>query len=209
VKSFDALYGARCAGCHGADGKLGPAPSLNDPLFLAIVPDAELQKVISLGRAVSANQRSAMPAFARKSGGPLTDAQVQVLAEGLKKRWTAAVSRDALPPYLSPAGAKSGSVEAGARVFTRACAGCHGSQGEGGKVDEQPIGALNEPAFLALFSDKAMRRTMITGRPDLGMPAFDGTGGRPADFHPLTSAEIDDLVALLGSWRQGGPAGGE
>ncbi len=67
VKSFDMLYGAHCAGCHGADGKLGPAPSLNDPLFLAIVPDAELQHVISEGRAVSANQKSAMPAFARRA----------------------------------------------------------------------------------------------------------------------------------------------
>ena len=56
VKGFDALYGARCAGCHGADGELGPAPSLNDPVFLAIVPDAELRHVISEGRAVSAAQ---------------------------------------------------------------------------------------------------------------------------------------------------------
>ncbi len=132
-----------------------------------------------------------------------------MLAEGLKKRWAPAASSDALPPYLSPAGTKSGTVDAGARVFAHACAGCHGPQGEGAKVDEQPIGAINEPAFLALFSDKALRRTMITGRPDLGMPAFDGTVGRPADFHPLNSAEIDDLVSLLRSWRQGGPAGRE
>ena len=53
VKDFDALYGAHCAGCHGADGKLGPAPPLNDPLFLAIVPDAELRHVIAEGRAVT------------------------------------------------------------------------------------------------------------------------------------------------------------
>jgi cytochrome c oxidase cbb3-type subunit III len=209
VKTFDALFSARCIGCHGADGRLGPAPSLNDPIFLAIVPDAELRHVISEGRAVTAAQRSAMPAFARTSGGPLTGAEVGVLAEGLKKRWGPAASGDALPPYLSPAGTTSGSVDAGARVYARACAGCHGLQGEGGKVDEQPVGAINEPAFLALISDKALRRTVITGRPDLGMPAFDGTAGRPADFHPLTSAEIDELVALLRSWRQGRPAGGQ
>ena len=65
VKGFDALYGTRCAGCHGADGKLGPAPPLNDPVFLAIVPDAELRHVISEGRTVTAAQRSPMPAFAR------------------------------------------------------------------------------------------------------------------------------------------------
>jgi cytochrome c oxidase cbb3-type subunit 3/ubiquinol-cytochrome c reductase cytochrome c subunit len=201
VTGFDALYGARCAGCHGADGKLGPAPPLNDPLFLAVVPDAELLHVVSEGRAVSAAQRSPMPAFARTGGGALTDAQVQVLAEGIKKRWGPAASGDAKPPYLSSAGTKGGDRDEGARVFARACAGCHGRQGEGGEHGGRPVGTINDPAFLALISDKALRRTAITGRPDLGMPAYDGPAGRPADFRPLTSAQIDDLVALLASWR--------
>jgi cytochrome c oxidase cbb3-type subunit 3/ubiquinol-cytochrome c reductase cytochrome c subunit len=207
VKSFDALYGVRCAGCHGVDGKLGPAPSLNDPVFLAIVPDAELRHVISEGRAVSATQRSPMPAFAHARGGPLTEAQVQVLADGIKKRWGPAVSGKAPPPYLSPAGSKGGNRDEGARVFARACAGCHGRQGQGGESDMGKVGAVNDPAFLALISDRALRRTVITGRADLGMPAYDGTDGRTDDFRPLTSAQIDDLVALLASWRQGGPAG--
>ena len=29
-------------------------------------------------------------------------------------------------------------------------------------------GAINAPAFLALISDQALRRIIITGRPDLG-----------------------------------------
>ncbi len=207
VKGFDALYGARCAGCHGADGKLGPAPSLNDPVFLAIVPDAELRHVISEGRVVTAAQRSPMPAFARVRGGPLTDAQVQVLAEGIKKRWGPDALGEAPPPYLSPAGTRSGDPDEGVRVFASACAGCHGSQGQGGDHDGRQVGAINEPAFLSLISDKVLRRTAITGRPDLGMPAYDGTVGRPAGFRPLTSAQIDDLVALLASWRQDVPAG--
>src|SRR5262249_18724938 len=159
VKSFDTLYGVRCAGCHGADGKLGPAPPLNDPLFLAIVPDAELRHVIAEGQAVSAAQRSPMPAFARARGGPLTDAQVRVLADGIKKRWGPAASGQASPPYLSPAGTKSWNTDEGARVFARACAGCHGRHGEGGEDGGRPVGALNEPAFLALISDRALRRT--------------------------------------------------
>ena len=199
VAAFDALYKANCAGCHGADGKLGPAPPLNDPLFLAVVPDTELRHVVSEGRAVTTAQRSPMPAFARARGGPLTDAQVQALAEGIKKRWGPAASGEAPPPYLSPAGTRSGNPDEGARVFARACAGCHGRQGLGGEH-----GAINEPAFLALISDRALRRTAITGRPDLGMPAYNGTDGRTDDFRPLTSAQIDDLVALLVSWRQRG-----
>jgi cytochrome c oxidase cbb3-type subunit III len=205
VRGFDALYGARCAGCHGADGQLGPAPPLNDPVFLAIVPDAELRHVIAEGRAVTDAQRSPMPGFARDRGGPLTGEQVQVLAEGIKKRWGPAAPGEAPPQYLSPAGTKSGNRDEGARVFARACAGCHGGRGQGGEHGGRPVGAINKPAFLALISDKALRRTAITGRPDLGMPAYDGTAGRPADFRPLTSAQIDDLVALLVSWRRRGP----
>jgi cytochrome c oxidase cbb3-type subunit 3/ubiquinol-cytochrome c reductase cytochrome c subunit len=197
----------RCAGCHGVDGKLGPAPSLNDPIFLAIVPDAELRRVISEGRAVSANQRSPMPAFARARGGPLTEAQVQVLADGIKKRWKPAAAGEAPPPYLTPGSTWIGKQDEGARVFARACAGCHGREGQGSENGGQPVGAINEPAFLALISDTALRRTMITGRPDLGMPAYNGNDGRPDDFRPLTSVEIDNLLALLTSWRQAGAAG--
>ena len=49
VMDFDALYAQNCAGCHGADGKLGPAPPLNDPLFRAIVPEEELVDVVTEG----------------------------------------------------------------------------------------------------------------------------------------------------------------
>jgi cytochrome c oxidase cbb3-type subunit 3 len=207
VLDFNALYQTRCAGCHGADGKLGPAPPLNGPLFLAIVPDAELLRVISEGRAVSPAQKSPMPAFARDRGGPLTAAQVRVLAEGIKKRWgPAAYPAGEVPAYLAPAGTACGNKDEGAQVFARACAGCHGSQGQGGRDGERQVGAINDQAFLALISDQALRRYVITGRPDLGMPAFDGKNGRPPDFRPLTSAEIGDLVALLASWRQGGQA---
>ena len=90
-------------------------------------------------------------------------------------------------------------------MFARACAGCHGSHGQGGRDGERHIGAINNQAFLMLTSDQALRRYAITGRPDLGMPAFDGTSGRAPDFRPLSSAEIDDLVSLLAYWRQAPP----
>src|SRR5206468_4296513 len=49
-RTFQALFRRSCAGCHGIDGKLGPAPPLNDRLFLAEIPDAELRRVIAEGR---------------------------------------------------------------------------------------------------------------------------------------------------------------
>ena len=210
VKDFGTLYAAHCAGCHGADGKLGPAPPLNDPMFLAIVPDEELLRVITEGRTVTPAQKSPMPAFARDKGGPLTAAQVKALAEGIKERWgTTRPEAKSLPPYLAPAGAHGANKDLGARVFARACAGCHGSQGQGGKDGERQVGAINNQAFLALISDQALRRYVITGRPDLGMPAFDGNQGRPPEFLSLSSAEIDALVALLAYWRRGGPGKGQ
>jgi cytochrome c oxidase cbb3-type subunit III len=223
VKDFGVLYATHCAGCHGADGKFGPAAPLNDPIFLAITSDAEVLRVIRDGRAISPTQKSLMPAFGLGEGapltpdqakvwaklkekshanprpqGPLTDEQIKVLAEGIRKRWgpPASVSHD-----FTEASTDRGDKDRGDRVFERACADCHGRQGSGGKH-----GDVNNPAVVGLLSDKALRRIAITGRPDLGMPAYDGRDGRSPNFQPLTSVEINDLVALLASWRQSAPA---
>jgi cytochrome c oxidase cbb3-type subunit III len=218
VKDFNVLYARNCAGCHGADGKLGPAPPLNDPLFLAIVPDAELVRVITEGRTVSPRQKTPMPAFgfgkvptiashtesetSSRQKSPLTSEQIKVLAEGIKKRWGPPVSpKGPVPPYLPADKNTHGNKDPGIRGFARACADCHGTQGKGGSM----VGPVNDPAFLALISDQALRRIIITGRPDLGMPPFDGKDGRTPKFAPLTAAEVDDLVALLASWREAGP----
>jgi mono/diheme cytochrome c family protein len=235
VADFNVLYKTHCAGCHGADGKLGPAPPLNDPLFLAIVPDEELRRVIRGGRAVTPQQKSPMPAFALGEGRPLspeqaeawarlkeeshaapaqqgtlTDDQVRVLVEGIKKRWgPPAEPPDSVPPYLAPKRTDSGKKGEGERVFARACAGCHGKEGEGVERDGRLRRKINDRNFLALISDQALRRYAITGRPDLGMPPYDGKDSRPPDFQPLTSEEIDSLVALLACWRQGKPADGK
>ena len=208
VVDFNVLYAARCAGCHGDDGKLGPAPPLNDAIFLAIVPDEELLRVVREGRNVSPAHKTPMPGFDHKSGGPLTDAQVNVLAEGIKKRWqdstTIPTQLSSLPTYFADKAADAGNKEEGTRVFARACAGCHGDDGKGHK-DGKPLrsGAVNDPAFLALISDQELRRIIISGRPDLGMPSYADKTGRPDGFRALTSAEIDHLAALLRQWRIG------
>jgi mono/diheme cytochrome c family protein len=195
VLDFGALYARNCAGCHGADGTLGPAPPLNDPVFLAIVPDDVLTRLVAEGR-----PGTPMPGFARSKGGPLTDPQVRVLAEGLKARWAKPLDVAEAPPAYRAAGGGPG--DRGSGVFARACAGCHGEMGEGDSA-----GGLNDPAFLSLISDQALRRLAITGRPDLGMPRYNQDDGREDGFRPLTSEEIDDLVRLLASWRRSGVSG--
>jgi mono/diheme cytochrome c family protein len=194
VLDFGTLYGQNCAGCHGKDGTSGPAPPLNDPIFLAIAPDAELLRVVTDGR-----PGTPMPAFAEKHGGPLTDEQVKAVAAGIKPRWGPGHAPKDVPPYSAPDGKEKGDVGRGAKVFARACAVCHGEQGTGTK----DVGPIHEYAFLALISDQAVRRYAITGRPDLGMPNFAGTDRRGKDFKPLSSQDVGDLVALLASWRTG------
>jgi mono/diheme cytochrome c family protein len=200
VTDFATLYKTHCAGCHGADGRLGPAPPLNDLLFLAIVPNDELPRVIREGRAVSPGQRSPMPAFAHDRGGPLTDQQVEALAKGIKARWGGAPPKEESPPYLAPK--ETGDKGRGAMVFALACDACHGDKGQGA----EQAGAINDRAFLALISDQALRRVVITGRRDLGMPDYSGDNSRSPGFKPLSSEQINDLVALLACWRQDGLA---
>lgn len=209
--SFDALFQQNCAGCHGAQGKLGPAPPLNDEMFLSLISNAQLAQIIADGR-----PGTLMPAFAAANGGSLTGEQVKILADGIKPRWGTAARTAAQLPPLFPAStrhdeAPAGTTTLGLKAFARACAGCHGAQGKGGRFadmdDGDPVGAINDPAFLALTSDQALRRYVITGRPDLGMPGYADDWGRPAGFKPLTTQEITAVVSLLAAWRQQNTSG--
>jgi cytochrome c oxidase cbb3-type subunit III len=212
--SFDALFKQNCVACHGKDGKLGPGPPLNDKLFLALAPDAELERVITEGRA-----GTPMAAFAHSKGGALTAEQVTILARGIKPRWgSGELAPSGAPPYLPPQPKPEGNgiIEAGKKVFARACASCHGDHGQGGryagKADGKEVGAINNhdnPVFLNLISDQALRRYVITGRPDLRMPDYADPQGRPEGFKPLTAQDVTNVTALLANWRQGGSVNGK
>jgi mono/diheme cytochrome c family protein len=220
VLAFAPLYAKNCSGCHGADGRLGPAPPLNDPLFRALATVDELRQVVSRGR-----PGTPMPAFARDRGGSLTAEQVQVLADGIagvqRERLTVrpggGFMTDAGPPPVNvpawgavtppPAdapplvAAELGDVARGRAIFATACASCHGDGGAGIADGDNRRHRINNPAFLALMSDQQLRRLIITGRPDLHMPDYASATGRPPTFRPLTTTDVADVVALLGSWR--------
>jgi mono/diheme cytochrome c family protein len=101
-----------------------------------------------------------------------------------------------VPPLVSQEATK-GDLQAGREAFSQFCANCHGEDGRNGE-----FGDLNDKAFLALVSDQILRRYIITGRHDLGMPDFADPKGRDkTTFKPLTSQEVSDIVALLASWR--------
>jgi len=205
VSDFKKLFAANCAGCHGAEGRFGPAPPLNDKLFLKIIPDTELWMVISSGR-----PDTLMPGFENSHpGGRLTKEQVNKLMDDLRAKWGTEPEAKELgfdptkikiPSYTEQVGngVMAGDIGSGKKAYATACAVCHGSNGQG----TETAGAINRPAFLTLISDQALRRIVITGRSDLGMPNFADPSGRPKDFKPLTDQDVNDIVALLVSWRE-------
>jgi cytochrome c oxidase cbb3-type subunit 3 len=187
VSDFRALYGANCAGCHGADGKGGAAIALGDPVYLAIVDDATLHRVTANGI-----QGTSMPAFAQSAGGMLTDKQIDTIARGIREHWSKA---DALqgavpPPYSS---AETGNSTRGAAVYASHCQSCHGVGGRGG----QGASSIVDGSFLALLSDQELRTVVIVGRPELGAP--DWRSDLPGK--PLSAEDVSDVVAWLASQR--------
>src|SRR5262245_65793256 len=81
VTDFSQLYALNCSGCHGADGRLGAARPLNDPLYLALVSDNTLHQMIAQGA-----PGTAAPASAQQVGGPPTAKQIDLLIEGMRSR---------------------------------------------------------------------------------------------------------------------------
>ena len=185
------IFATSCAGCHGEEGYLGPAPPLNDPIFLHIYNPKAMLTLLAGGRT-----DGLMPSFVDSHRGGLTEQQREILVKSIWQRWEKAADLPKnIPPYLTTG---SGNAAAGKRVFSAACSRCHGADGVGATA-----GALDNRAFLKLVSDQLLRRIMITGRPDLGCPNFVESGTQSDLGRPLSSGEIANVVALLREWRSG------
>src|SRR5260370_4532122 len=157
VLAFDVLYGANCAGCHGANGQNGAATDLANREYQALVDDVSLRDVIARGEA-----GSLMPAFAEKNGGMLTDTQIDALVQGIRGSWRKqnAFGGETPPPYKAT---HAGDASKGQAVYAIACARCHGvSAQQLGKA-----GSILAGSFLALMNEQTLRTTMIAGRPDI------------------------------------------
>src|ERR1700733_12553922 len=129
VLDFPTLYRANCAACHGENGRNGAAIPLANPVYLAVVGEANL-------RAITANglPGKLMPPFAKSAGGMLTDQQVDVLAHGIVQKWSSPdlFAGQNLPSYKA---AQTGDAGRGQQAFGAFCARCHGVAGEGSTGD--------------------------------------------------------------------------
>jgi mono/diheme cytochrome c family protein len=183
VEDFAVLFRSQCAGCHGPEGRGGAALGLSDPVYLAMVDDPTLRRITAAGV-----PGTSMPAFASAEGGMLTDRQVDVIARGIRARWSRPTESLTPPPYAGP----HGDVARGVAVYQSHCVSCHGS----GSGTASEAGIL-DGSFLALVSPQGLRTTIIAGRPDLGHP--DWRNDRRGD--PLSSQQIADVVAWMLSRR--------
>ena len=189
IVEFGTLYAENCSACHGAEGRGGAAIGLADPLYLSIVSEATMRKVIATGV-----RGTSMPAFAQSAGGMLTDEQIDVISSGIRSRWGQEGILGDPPPYF----AKSmGNVQRGKVAYETFCESCHGPQGAGG-----PKGSsITNKSFLALVSDQGLRTVVIVGRPELGAPDWrENVPGKP-----MSDQEITDVVAWLVSHRSQNP----
>jgi cytochrome c oxidase cbb3-type subunit 3 len=190
VLDFAVLYSQNCAACHGSNGSNGAAMNLANPQYQALVDDASLRRWISAGM-----PGTQMPAFAQSRGGTLTDAQIDAIIAGMRKRWSRPGVFAGLepPPYAQD---KAGDPHRGAQTYGQRCAVCH----------RQERGQITDPVYLALTNDQALRSIIIAGNPAIGHPDWRhaSAGGKAAA--PLSAQDVDDIVAYLASLRSPAPA---
>jgi cytochrome c oxidase cbb3-type subunit III len=187
IIDFSFLYARNCSGCHGPNGTGGAAIGLGDPVYLAIADDATIRRVTAGGVA-----GTSMPAFAKQSGGMMTDDQIDVIVSGIRTRWAKPDAlRDAnAPPYAAQG---SGDAKRGADVYRTYCSSCHGADGHGGK----PASSIVDGSYLALVSDQYLRTTVIVGRREWGAPDWRGdVAGKP-----MSPGDVSDVVAWIVAQR--------
>jgi cytochrome c oxidase cbb3-type subunit 3/ubiquinol-cytochrome c reductase cytochrome c subunit len=126
----------------------------------------------------------------------LTDAQIDVIVEGMRARWKTGnpLGNEMPPPYKA---GHSGDATKGQAVYSEACARCHGA------TKEKPgsAGSILDGSFLALLNEQTVRTTIVAGRPDIGQPDWRGhIQGRP-----MTDDEVTNVSAWLIAQKPAAP----
>jgi mono/diheme cytochrome c family protein len=83
--------------------------------------------------------------------------------------------------------------------FMAHCAECHGFEGEGTALAGPP---LRSKSFLDAVSDDALAEVITNGRPGTQMKPFAKDQGGP-----LSSEDIEGLVAFIRTWQENAPGG--
>lgn len=184
--SWQALYSTNCAGCHGADGTMGPARPMRDAAYLASVPKERLLAITMGG------QGTLMPALAQSKGGAVPDADLARLVDGMVAEW----GKDGRAVPVAWSG-PLGDASAGAGTYATFCQSCHGAPD--GKAPGTR-GSITDPNYLRLVSDQSLRSAVLFGRADLGGACHGPYPGQPAG-RTLSATEVADITAFLAARR--------
>jgi len=181
------LFGAFCSGCHGRAGQghrapgIPAFPSVANPDFLSVAPDALIAETILRGR-----PGRRMRAWGDGSTG-LRPEDVPTLVSHLR-------SLAGVPAPIDPRPTRwvNGNRAEGQRLFAATCAGCHGAKGEGG----EGLG-LNNPVLQRFATDTYFVETIARGRRGTAMAAFT----EPAPTRrTLSRSEIESIVSFIRTW---------
>ena len=194
------LYAQNCSVCHGLSGEgIGSIPPLNNPALQTMAFD-DLTKTIARGRF-----NTAMPAWSKEDGGPLSDYQVSELV-GLVQSgdWNATQDRVVnlglapLVPFTTEpdpalfaevANLPDGvTLQTAITIFATNCVACHGADGLGSGIAP----ALNDPLVREKTPDE-LTRTVTFGNPGTLMAGWNNA---------LTMEEIAAMVTLVQRWDE-------
>lgn len=178
-------FAYECAACHGANAEgttVGPA--LNTDAVKA-TPVEEITRIVENGvpGTLMAGWHNAL------SGSEIDDVVYLV------QNWDALAQASISMPVIEaePLDMSPEAIAAGQRLYSIACAQCHGANGYGTPLAP----ALNNQTFLADTPDAAIAQIIAGGVSGTSMPAW---GGR------LNETDIARLVAYLRSLEPTAPA---
>jgi cbb3-type cytochrome c oxidase subunit III len=184
------LFGTFCAACHGRLGEgrrfpgATPFPAVGNVDFLAAASDDFLTQSIQRGR-----PGRRMPSWGEKEGG-LRPEEIRDLVAHLRRSSGVAEPK---PTHAERRWVQA-DAQAGQRLFTKTCAGCHGLRGEG--LDAP---ALANPALLAAAGDDYFVETISRGRRGTDMNGFR----KPSPVFPtLSASDIEAIVAYIRTWER-------
>lgn len=181
------VFGAYCSACHGrrGEGRTAPGsearfPAIGSPDFLAVASDDFIVRTVTTGR-----PGRRMPALAAP-GGALDETDVRNVIAWLRSQ---AIGQPLVDVPAIPAA--PGRPDAGAPIYARACAGCHGASGEG-RVGP----ALANPGFRQAATAQYIATTVMRGRRGTPMPSFAADS---VSYSRLTPSEALDVAAFVQS----------